>query len=77
MEEIERDLAAGNTIVCGNCPYEIELGDTYVMSGKYMYCDEECAEEGEAKNDEKIESGLVDIKVGRFSLFKLEWSKER
>lgn len=50
MEDIERDLAEGNTVMCANihnCANEIKHGDSYVIRGKYMYCDNECADEDE------------------------------
>lgn len=47
MTEIEQDLEEGYIVICANCPSEIRKGDEYVIRGKYMYCCEECAEEGE------------------------------
>lgn len=44
MEEIEQDLKNGHPVNCATCHETIMPGDSYVIRGRYMFCDEECAE---------------------------------
>lgn len=54
MKDIEKSLMDGSPVYCAACPHLIHKGDLYVMRGEYMYCDEECAEEGDLLNKDLI-----------------------
>lgn len=47
--DLEFELASGNTVECANCPADIRQGDAYVMRGGLMYCSDECADDDVAR----------------------------
>lgn len=67
MEEIEQDLKNGNPVHCAHCWETIMPDESYVMHGKYMYCDEFCLpdEDDEDTGPSKSSMGLMLPKLGQ------------